>query len=349
MVSLDDEIASSAEAHSARSALADIEIRKLRAQVRDEAAKARHLAQLLDEANGRAAFVEHLRSSQPTHVALTSSGLGSYVACPVIMCSDWHAEERVDPATVNGRNAYDPEIFEARVLSLTRGVLWHVEHAAWDVDDAVLWLGGDLITGYIHEELMEANYLSPTHAVLLVQDAVCRMIASILAHGRVKRLRVICNDGNHGRTTPRTRIQTRTENSYEWLMYQQLARLHASDERIEWTIASGTHVYVDVYGTRIRFLHGDECSYHGGVGGIGIPLRKAVDAWNSNMRADMNVMGHWHQLCTPHPDIIVNGSLIGWGPFAQSIKARFERPRQGLFFVSERWGVRGLEPIYVDE
>ncbi len=327
---------------------AEIERDKARAALKQANADKRHLAKEVEEARAREDFRASINVAQK-EVVIKPGPLGKYAACPVIMCSDWHAEERVDPKTVNGRNEYNPEIFAKRAKSMTKGVLWRIEHAPWDLREAVLWLGGDLISGHIHEDLAESNYLSPTQATLLVQDAVSTMIHSLLASERIDRLHVICNDGNHGRTTVKRRVQTRCDNSYEWLMYQQLSRLFAEDKRVQWTIASGSHVYADILGFKVRFCHGDECRYGGGVGGIGIPLRKATDAWNSNIPADITVMGHWHQLCSPHPDIAVNGSLIGWGPFAQAIKARFQPPQQGLFFVSKRWGMLGLEPIYVED
>ena len=35
-------------------------------------------------------------------------------ACPVLLASDWHIDERVDPETVNGRNKYNPDIARER-------------------------------------------------------------------------------------------------------------------------------------------------------------------------------------------------------------------------------------------
>jgi len=81
----------------------------------------------------------------------------------VICCTDWHAEEHVEPSLANERNAFDLEICQRRVSKM-----WHkaierirLNRKEVTIDDAVLWFGGDLISGAIHPELEETNLLGP--------------------------------------------------------------------------------------------------------------------------------------------------------------------------------------------
>ena len=76
-------------------------------------------------------------------------------------------------------------------------------------------------------------------------------------------------------------------------------------------------------------------------------MRKAVDAWNEERKADITVIGHYHQWIGDHHDMVVNGSLIGYNAYAQSIKARRQDPRQGLFLVDPERGKRFTIPIVV--
>jgi hypothetical protein len=270
------------------------------------------------------------------------------VGVPVMMWSDWHVEEVVDPDTVNGRNEYNPAISLQRSRHLAEGCAWMIQQlGGWDIERGVVWLGGDLITGYIHDELIEANAKSPTQAVLQAQQQITEALIYVLDNSCLERIDVVCSFGNHGRTTQRRRVQTAAANSYEWLMYHVLAQRFDGDDRFNFIIADGAQVYTEVLGKTIRWHHGDDVRYQGGVGGISIPMRKAATAWDTFMPADITVVGHWHQF-KDFGDVVVNGSLIGYNAFALSIKARYEVPRQGFFLIDNDHGKRLVTPIHVD-
>jgi hypothetical protein len=109
------------------------------------------------------------------------------------------------------------------------------------------------------------------------------------------------------------------------------------------------HSYVEVFGLTLRFLHGHSIKFGGGIGGITIPIRKAISQWNKVRKADLTVMGHFHQ-CVDGGDFIVNGSLIGYNAFAQFIKADYEPPRQQFFLITDyRGGEKSVvAPIRVE-
>src|SRR5690606_25695069 len=151
-----------------------------------------------------------------------------------------------------------------------------------------------------------------------------------------------------GRTTRKKRAKTRVQNSYEFLLYKQLEQRFAGEPRIEFTIAGGSHLYLDVYDQTIRFHHGDDVRYWGGVGGLTIPLHKSLAAWESFRHADLTCVGHFHQLLHGR-DFVVNGSLVGYSEFALSIKAQFEPPQQAFFLVDSRRGRCCSTPLWVDE
>lgn len=270
-------------------------------------------------------------------------------ATAVIMASDWHVEETVLPEQVNGLNEFNPAVAERRAHSQFLGSSWMVNNlTGWQIKDAVLWLGGDMISGYIHEELEETNSLSPTEAVLFAQRLIEQGIDYLLAETPLERIRVVCNYGNHGRTQKRRRVSSGAKNSFEWLMYHTLRMRYRDEPRVEFQIADGIMEYVDVYDQTIRFTHGDDIRYWGGVGGLSVPLNKAIPMWNKVKDAHITVLGHYHQF-KDFGNAVVNGSLIGLNAFALSIKCEPEPPRQGFFVIDERRGKRLVSPIYVDE
>ena len=150
-----------------------------------------------------------------------------------------------------------------------------------------------------------------------------------------------------GNTTKFTHAKTRVENSYEFLLYRHLQQSFAHEPRVSFHIAAGSHLYLEVYEQTIRFHHGDDIKYAGGVGGITIPIRKALSSWSSFRHADLSVFGHWHQLLHGR-DFVVNGSLIGFNEYALMIKAEYEPPQQAFFLMDSKRGRCCATPIWVD-
>lgn len=260
------------------------------------------------------------------------------------IASDWHVEETVDPKTVNHLNEFNLDIADERIANFFRRVvkLTEIQRAGTRIDTLVLALIGDLMTGYIHEELRETNGLSPTETVLWLSERVGAGLK--LLEKNFDKLVIPCNHGNHGRTTIKPRHATGAKNSYEWMLYQILAKQFP---QFEWHIADGYHNYLEVDGRIVRFHHGDGLKYQGGVGGLTIPVEKAIAQWNRAIRADLDVFGHWHQ-SQQNPKWISNASLIGHNAYAIAIKAGFEPPSQTYFLMDRKRGRTITAPIFLD-
>lgn len=267
-----------------------------------------------------------------------------------VLASDWHIEEEVRPEQVAGRNRYNLEISRERCERFFQATRFGIDfnRQAYKIRDLLLWLGGDLITNYLHEDNIESNLLSPVEAIAEAYSRIKSGIEYLLADGLLERIIIPCNDGNHGRLTDRTRSATRVANSIEWLLYKMLADAFKDEPRVEFIIAQGSQLYYEVYGRVIRYTHGDETKYGGGVGGITIPIYKALSRWDTVRKADLTVMGHYHQR-TNLNDLIINGSLIGFGPYSLSIGARFEPPVQDLSVLGSK-RFRGMSmPMFVSD
>ena len=156
---------------------------------------------------------------------------------------------------------------------------------------------------------------------------------------------VPCNYGNHGRTTRKPRHSTGARNSYEWMLYHVLAKSLKGKACFE--VSDGYHLLLDCYGKTVRFHHGDGLQYQGGIGGLTIPVEKAIAAWNKGIRADLDVFGHWHQ-SQQNPKWICNGSLIGYNAYSVAIKAPYEPPSQTFFLMDRKHGRTITAPIFLD-
>jgi hypothetical protein len=84
------------------------------------------------------------------------------------------------------------------------------------------------------------------------------------------------------------------------------------------------------------------------VGGIYIPVHKALAGWNRGQRADLDLFGHFHQQ-VDGGSFVCNGSLIGYNAFALSIKAALERPQQTLLLIDKKRGRTCTWKILVED
>jgi len=251
---------------------------------------------------------------------------------------------------INGRNEYTPDIATARVKKLLQGILWNVDmwRSKYTIRDIVVWLGGDFISGYIHDELKQTNYMAPGEAALFCQELIARDLLTPLGNqGDFERIIVPCNYGNHGRSTMKPQKKNAAYTSWEWMMYSNLAGVFR-DDPYEFHVAEGQHHYMEVYDTKLRFHHGDSVRYFGGVGGVTISLNKAIHEWDKFIPADITCIGHFHSYL-PLPYAVINGSLIGYNEFALSIKAKYEPPQQAMFLIDSERGMRQSSRIWVED
>jgi predicted phosphodiesterase len=263
----------------------------------------------------------------------------------VLVASDWHVEERVDPKTVSFQNEYNLDIAKDRAEKFFRASLRLIRLLQQDikVDTTILALLGDFISNDIHEEFPEVNALTPTHAIEFAQNLIVGGIEFLLNNSKLKFI-IPCHSGNHARTTRTVRFATENGHSLEYLMYRNLANHFRGNERVEFRVNEGYHSYAEVYGKTLRFHHGHAINYQGGIGGIFIPAFKAISQWDKMRQADLDIFGHFHQ----HKDgakFVSNGSLIGFNTYALSIKADFERPKQTLLLLDKQRGRTCIWPI----
>jgi hypothetical protein len=172
------------------------------------------------------------------------------------------------------------------------------------------------------------------------------MINTLRKEGGFERILIPCSIGNHGRTTIKPRHSTAYKNSYEWLLYKLLEQ--EITDGVTWFIGESYHTYLNVYDKTFRFHHGDGLKYQGGIGGLTIPVEKAIASWNKGKQADIDIFGHWHT-SQQNPKWISNGSLVGHNAYSISIKAAYEPPQQTYFLFDNKRGRTGTWPIFLED
>lgn len=272
------------------------------------------------------------------------------VACA--LASDWHVEEPVDSAEVHKLNEFNLDVARSRSEHFFRNFLRLADMMARDSKVNTIYLAalGDFFSGWIHEELVANSLLAPADAAHFCKGLFFSGIDFLLRESSY----VIEGDmlaGNHGRMTRQMHFGDPTGTSLETFMYHSIADRYHDNPRVHLRVASQAMVYRRFFERfNMRLIHGYEVKYGGGVGGLTIPLRKALAQWNNPIRADLTALGHFHTRFDGG-DFLVNGSLIGYNTFAQAIKASFEEAQQTFFLIHARGGgEKSLTgPIWLDD
>lgn len=297
-------------------------------------------------------------SPSPPKWAIGKSEGGKHAAIPMAFWSDWHFGEVVRKAETGGVNEFNMKIGRERVRRLTAQTIRLAQGFAFagsvKPPGIVLALGGDMISGDIHEELAETNEAPP---LVCVNELFSMLVAAIdelqKAFGKVF---VPCVVGNHGRTTKKMRAKEAVYLSYEWNLYTMLERHYANNPNISFFIPGETDAFFRVAGQRFLLTHGNALGVKGGDGiirALGPIARGAIKLRSSEYKIgrefDFLIMGHWHQEIWL-PGVIVNNALKGYDEYARLfLRADPSRPSQCLWFVHPEHGITNRISVYVDE
>ena len=271
-------------------------------------------------------------------------------AVAVALLSDVHAEERVW-RTEAIPNEYDLAIAKRRTARFFAAVVWLLRAARrsdFSIDALVLWLGGDFISGAIHDELLERAEVPPAEATLTVRDWLVSGMQYLLAELPDVRLKVPCSVGNHSRTTQRVRPSTGYGHSWEWLLYQMIGHAFRDDPRVQVHATPDEMQYVEVFDFTLAFHHGHNIRYNGGIGGITIPAVKAMHRWQAWRECDYYHFGHFHTRLDLD-QIAFNGSVIGPSPYGMARGYTPSPPVQSFYLLDAKRGKTGIHPVWVAE
>jgi hypothetical protein len=311
---------------------ADAELARLRSEVATLKSRYKLALSHIDRERGRADALVALKGISATrHRPRVARRNTKHAGTMVLLISDVHCEETVRAESVNGTNSYDLDVCDARLAELQQRFLAMLEHERGlaSIDRVVLWFGGDMISGMIHPELAEENSLHPLAAIRWIGERLRAFIEAVSDNAAEVVVATSC--GNHGRTTEKLRTNE-ADTSYEHHLYLTM-RAAESRKNVRWHVGEGHLNYLDLDGFAMRFCHGHAVKFQGGIGGVHVPLKKAIAAWDTTQRADLTCIGHWHQFSVGR-NYVTNGSVIGPSAYSVRIKAEGgEHPCQAAIVI----------------
>lgn len=267
---------------------------------------------------------------------------------PVIVASDWHIEETVTSAITNGLNEYNLDIAEDSIKQFFSKACDMVEDtkSTHTVNTVVLAILGDIINGVLRNEDLESNQVTSIDAITLARSLIYSGIK--MMHQRIGcDLRVLCCVGNHGRMTEKIHYSNQIHQSLEYLLYKTLERDFRDVPGIKFHVSESYYVIQPIFGVRVRFHHGHSIKFHGGIGGIAVPVLRKMAQMNTIEEADLDVIGHFHS-SQMFNNVIVNGSLVGSNGFSMSLGLPHDIPKQTYFEIDSKYGRTTVRPICID-
>lgn len=275
------------------------------------------------------------------------------IGVPVLVLSDLHWAEKIDPAQIGGRNKFDINIAKTRLRATAQKTIMLLKNyiAKNAYPGIVIPCLGDMMSGDIHEELVETNYGTSLQALLSLEGEMIAFIKTLAdAFGKVY---MPCVPGNHTRLTKKPHAKNAVYKTLDWLLYQHLRLYFQNDSRIVIRPSDSLDDTFEVFGTKFLITHGDQFKGGGGIqGGISPWMigdyRKRKREASIGRTYDYMIMGHWHQL-TMLPNIITNGSIKGFDEYAYRSNYPAEEPQQALFIVGRKKGICFWLPVKLGE
>lgn len=270
---------------------------------------------------------------------------------PVLLCSDWHWGEVVRPEEVMHVNAFNMDIANSRadrVFDKTLEILT-THMSGQHYEGMVLALGGDMVSGNIHEELRETNEKGIMEVMMALALKLREKI--LMVSKEFPDVMIPCVSGNHGRLSQKWRAKGKQKDNFDFMVYTMLQDMFRDTPNVRFVIPEATDVPFSTYHVNYLLTHGDQFKV-GSSENVLSAIKKADYQKKKLHQAsgsyDYLVCGHFHTYIVGE-GVIVNGSLKGTDEFSFQHNFEHEPARQALWIAHPDYGITNHLAIYGDE
>ena len=276
----------------------------------------------------------------------------------LLLLSDWHILELVSPEEINFVNKFDINVAVRRVEKIVEKTVkivnLHRMHSR--IEKLYVWLGGDMVSGNIHDELVKYGNFTITEQIALTGYLIAALIKELSQN--FKEIEVFTVVGNHGRIQKRKEYKKRF-NSYDYIAYQIAALLVRELKNVKWEINKSIFAFKEIKGFKFCFSHGDEIKSWGGIPFYGLRRdfsnKQNVNFYMNNFDKTTPliyyVVGHFHIPSILYDGagyIIMNGTLKGVDEYSFS-RGWLTRPSQKLLLINESVGIECVYDLWLDD
>lgn len=273
----------------------------------------------------------------------------------VVHFSDTHFGCNIDQTEMDGINQFNWTIAARRMaLMMDQVVTYKPQYR--EETELVMCINGDIIAGVIHDQEWAVDLLTKQFAGAL--NIFTQAISYAARHfGKV---RVVCTPGNHGRAmhkSNRDRATVHKWDSYENMIYVALREVFKGKHaNVEFTIPECPYAIIDIQGHKFLVTHGDTVINVGNPGkSLNMKsINEQINKINSQLikgdeRLAAIMVGHVHVPTVQETEggtmLLINGTLSGADPFAQSLGIFSKNATQTLFEVVKGYAVGDIRLI----
>ena len=305
----------------------------------------------------------HLLTPSFDAVPVSTSKLGvsshskQIVVAPL---SDTHVGDNVKGEQIGGLNYYDIDIFNRRLFGWASLVSQLVElrRASTPIDELVVPMLGDMISGDIHEELARTNIDNCMGQMIRGANLIAQ--ALMMLAPKFKKIHVPSVVGNHGRMTRKPPMKDKYMD-WDHMLYPWVAAFCKNQTNITFDISKSFVSSFKVFDKTVLIMHGDSIM----GAGSGMAIMKAISGMRSvfkykksaknngaYVRAEVDsvMMGHFHRVDEYDigtGEIHICGTMKGVDEFAMQRLHVATRPKQIVTYWHPSHGCVGKETIYL--
>ncbi len=278
--------------------------------------------------------------------------LGKNNRSVLLHVSDIQYGEFINGPEVDWVNSYSLEIADARIDRLFYMLirlctdLWHGPPPV----DIHIALGGDMISGALHEELAKTDELPELPAAKAV---AARLAGNIrLLRQKVGRpVKIYSVPGNHGRLTHKPESKAHVLNNFDTLVAWFIEAALSQDKDVSVAYGESVDAMFNIFRFPFLLTHGDRMGSKGGTGFIG-PIatisrghqKLFMDAASRGREVYKILTGHLHTSCETSWGL-ANSALAGWSQFARDHRMKPEPATQNMLIIHPEHGMISKHPI----
>lgn len=248
---------------------------------------------------------------------------GESVEEALLLWTDHHIGAKFTKEEMGGLNFYNVDEYTRRLkYCVEKTIRFTKGRPDIIVNRLVLFLGGDMVDGLIHDSLERNADIPVGDQVVVGAHILSQAIRELAANFTL--VHIACAPGNHGRFRKPHEAEMVTQN-FDTLMYTLIQQTLKDQKNVTFDIPSEFWNYQVVGGQGVLLLHG-----HVGIGGFtgkgtypGYGLRRSADNLQHVLRqlgkpVKYIALGHYHSyFSTSHESglLTINGSMPGNNPY----------------------------------
>ena len=313
-------------------------------------------------------LIPSFKKVKPVSYTIPSGKIkGNSLQTVVAPLSDTHIGEYVDNDQMMGMNVYSFDIFNKRLSGWTSQLLQlvNLRRNFAPIDNIIIPMLGDMISGDIHDELARSNLDNCMEQMIRGANLIAQALMTLAPH--FKTITVPCVVGNHGRMTRKPPMKDKYMD-WDYMLYQWVAVFCKEQENITFSIPKSYINMFDVNNHRILIMHGDSVSGAGSNVSItkAITSLRGVFQYKKNyeiesglgylydgepLNFDSAMIGHFHridEIDIGTGELHIVGCMKGPDEFALQRLHTATKPKQIVTYWHPTYGNIGKEIIYLN-